>query len=747
MTIFPIQYDLTRGEYIYHRKLDLEVLSHPDEEGENEIYLPLPRVTNLWTRKFIREIAVNADQYLRDIPEEEPPLPGHYLIVAHQNALLWHLPFSEWRRKMGYKVDVYSVPSNQAGNPEAIRDEIRNRYNAYRQNGQEPFDHILIIGDRTTYDNRTPAPQHIITPFTGSSIWGSGGPHADYAFGLLEGNDNWPDVAVSRFPSGSQSVANLIVNRTLAYISTPRMQNPEWFLRGAVYSQHWGNSATSAWHVTIPTNVRWAEEILKNLGFNDVAFYENYQWDRMGDAIGPFLRDQLNRGVNLLLGRAENYYWRDNFQGVNNNTVFPIKICLSGHGEWTAYNMFRTGDGNNLKGPVAMTFGWGGPPTAPNSYMWLEMVNSTLNKDFTLGWARTLAITKIERYFPNINVGRNLYDHVKTDVDMFGDPAIQPWIGIPTQVNVTYPSTITLNTKSVIITVRDQRGSPVAGTLATLYAPGRIPTNDPAQYANWRNITQINLLTDSEGVARFILPSNFQFEANTRVYLTVSGRKIRPWNVELTVSTPLQWIDISVPESEEIEGNGDEAFNPGEVWRIFPVARNLGNRNAVENLWAEVFSNSPYLALSRDTLNFGTINPGESRRSEESITVEILNGAPDSYHHPSTTPTIDLVFHSEDETWRSAFSIPISSFSLELNHIIGGTVIGYNAQNITLELINRGSTSSPALNVQLRPLEMGINVINSRTTYPTIAPGRTARPNGNTLTVVANRLAVPGSLT
>lgn len=744
LTLYPFQYDLTQGEYIYHRRLQVEIVP-TGEVGENEVVMPFNEEMSPHAVKFLQDVAEPLPEWLRDIPPEKEPRPGHYLVVAHRDALLWHIPFIEWRRKMGYKVDIYAVPANQANNPDGIRTEIRNRYNAYRQNGQEPFDHILIIGDRTTYDNRTAAPQYVITPFTGNSIWGSGGPHADYAFGLLEGNDDWPDVAVSRFPSGSQAIANLVVNRTLAYIATPRMQNPEWFLRGAVYSQHWGNNATSAWHVTIATNVRWAEEVLKNKGFTDVAFYENYAWDQMGQNIGPFLRDQLNRGVNVLTGRAENYYWRDNFQGVNNNTVFPIKICLSGHGEWTAYNMFRTGDGNNLKGPVAMTFSWGGPPTAPMSYIWMEMTNATINKNFTLGWARTLGITKIERYFPNINVGRNLYDHVKTDVDIFGDPAIQPWFGVPTQVSVTHPTSISPQTKSIVVRVRDGQNRPVSGAIVTLYAPGNIPTNDPTQYANWNQIVQINRFTDSTGSASFTFSPDFQFQANTRVYLTVSGRSIRPWSTEITVTTPNAYIDVAGISADEVEGNGDESFNPGEIWELRVIARNLGNRDLVSNLMAIARTSSPYLELEADTLHFGEIRAGETQSSQESIRITFRPWAPDSRTFPQTQPIVNIIFMSGNQTWNSALGFPLSAPALSINQVIGGGVIGYNAQNITLELINRGSVSSPPLNAQLVPRGIGITVINNRTTYPSIAPGRTSRPNGNALTVTANRLGVPGS--
>jgi len=746
VTVFPVQYDFDRQEYILHGPIETDVRSPigltPSPETQ-----PIVIREGSDFAKYIRELAINGGVVIRRDDAGDPPQKaGHYLVVAHESALLWHLPFIEWRRKAGYRMDIRLVTTQMAGSPERIRDSIRVDFNRALP---DPFDQVLIIGDRTTYDNRTAGPQHVITPFTGASIWGAGGPHADYDFGLMD-NDRYADVSVSRFPSGSQQIANLVVGRTLAYEANPVVNNPAWLRRGMVYSQHWGNSATSAWHITIHTNVRWGEELLKRLNFNDITFYELYDWDQMGQQIGPVMRDKLNQGLNLLIGRAENYFWRDNFNGVNNNTVFPIKINLSGHGEWSAYNMFRTGDGNNLKGPVAQTFGWGGPPTAPNSYAWMEMVNATVLKDMTLGWGRMLAVTKVERYFQNINyLGRQLYDHQKTDIDIFGDPGIRPWLGVPMQVNVTHTTTINPDTRQVVVTVRNaQGGAAVEGAQVTLYAPGSLPQNNPADYANYRNMVMKTMPSDAEGVVRFIFGEGHRFTVNTPVYLTVTGRNIKPAFDQINVTIPAVTIDLAGYAIENVEGNGDEFPNPGETLDLLITARNNGNRDAVNDLIATVATTSPYVEIEAgDPLTFGNLAAGRTAEANRPIRLAIDPDCPDATSRRPTVPKLIVNFRSGQTTWESAIELAVRAPNFNLRQVVNGIEVGYNATQLTLELQNDGLQASSPMNAELFARGLGVTVINNRSAWPAVGAGQFRRQTGNAFSVIGNRLAVPGSLT
>jgi len=748
VTVYPIQYDYGTNEYIIRDHIDANI-RYNNDPPVNPASFPIRRNRSAQFKKFISALAVNGDEVGRDDPDEAPSYNGHYLVVSPSAALLWHLPFIEWRRKAGYKMDIVSLSANDANNPGTVLNRIRDAYAADLNAGVDPFDHLLLIGDRQTYDGLGPAPSSILQAEAGNTIWG-GAPHADYRYALLEGNDNLPDVAFGRFPSGNQGTANLVVGRTLAYEATPRMDNPEWFNRVSNYSQHWGNAENSAWHVTIHTNARWGEEVLKKCGYTDVNFYELYDWDQVGQRVGPFIRDELNAGTALMIGRAENYFWRNDFGGVNNNTVFPINICVSGHGEWTAWNMFRTGDGNSLKGPVAATFGWGGPPTCTSSYVWMAMVNKVLQEDMTLGWGRTYAITSIESVFPNFNTnagGQQVYLHVKTDIDFHGDPGIQPWVGVPRVVRSAFPDTVGVESRMVELRVTNTNNEPVEGATVSLYAPGSLPVNDAAQYAGWDQMIQKTALSDADGFARFIMGEDEAFTNNTLMYLTVTGRDICPRIGQARVATRAVVIDLGSFDLTEVEGNGDDVPNPGEDFALALVARNLGNRAGVEGVRATITSNSPWVTVEENDISFGDIDAGASADGDGPAQIHFDASTPDGVSRPITQPELIVTFTDGNRVWKSAIKISPAAPHFQLSRLLPDNVIEYRAESLDIDLNNIGSRGGAALTGRLVSRGLGVTVVRDRASYPAIAAGAHSRVQGDAFSVVGNQLAVPGSKT
>lgn len=754
VTTFPIQYDFDNRRYLIrdHIAADLEFT---DEEPVNPAFVPVRKNRSEQFLKTIREIAINGDEVGRDDPDVEPEYIGHYLVVAHENCIDYVGDFIEWRRKSGWKVDIYAVPSNQATNTGTIKREIQERYDAYLDDGIDPFDELLIIGDRAGYSGDAGSPQWQIGAEAGESIWGNP-PHADYKYSLLEGgnNDSHPDVGFSRWCAGDANKLALFQGRTLAYEAHPYMEDTDWFTRGAAYSQHWGNTAQSAWHITVHTNVRWAEEVLQAQGFDDVRFHERYEWDQQGQAVGPFVARQLNDGVNLLLGRAENYYWRSNFNGVDNNAdVFPIRLVTSGHGEWTTWNMLRGGgaSGNNLKGPVASTCGWGGPATVAMSAIWLELVNGVVQRDLTLGWGRTMAVINLERLLSNFNFrGQNVYPQTKTDFDCYGDPGIQPWMGVPQIAEADYPASITPDTRKVDVYVFDPEDeTDVPGAQVTLYAPGDIPDYDANGYPNYDDMQMWTTKTDSNGMAYFVFPEGTEFEDGTPLLVTVTGRAILPFFGEADIDVPRMSIELEGYTLTETDGNNDGDINPGEVFELNLTAGNLGNRDEAFDVTATVRSLSPWVSVSEDAISFGDIDHGQSSEGDEVVTLTISPACPDGETRPKTRPVIEISFTNGEDIWQSAIKLNPVAPNFVLERVIGGETVPTDDDeyNLNVDIRNIGGMDAPALNAELVANGIGITPISQFASYPEIDAGRSSRIEGNPFLVAGNRIVVPGSTT
>ena len=750
ITTYPVRYDFQTDTYLHTEHIQAEV-RYTDDPPVNPATHPVRRNRSPQFKKLMQGLAINGGDIGRDDPDQvENEYVGHYLIVTHPSCLQYAGEFIEWRRKSGWKVDILSLTGGQAGASGTVKSLIQDRYDAYLEDDIDPFDHILLIGDRSNYDNGGGNGNWILEADRGNTVWGNIN-HADYMYACLEGggNDRNPDVAISRLCSGSADQMGLAIGRTMAYEAEPDMDDTEWFTRAAVYSQHWGNTPTSAWDITVHTNVRWAEEMLQNKGFDDITYYEYYPHDQQGARIGPIIRDLYNEGVNLLLGRAENYFWRQNFNGVNDNTVFPIRVVTSGHGEWCAWSSFRAyggGGANHLRGPVATTCGWGGPATIAMSAMWVDMANGLVNRGLTLGWARTLAMNAIELYFDNFQFrNQPVYLHTRTDVDCYGDPGIRPWLGVPRIVEADHPSSISPETRAVDIYVFDaDNEDDVAGARVTLYVPGDMPDYDENDYDDYDEMQMWTKKTDEEGIARFVLDEDVEFEEGD-MFVTVTGDDIRPYFGEIDIDRPNSGVEVVSYELTEVEGNEDDILNPGETLTIGIFAKNVGDRDAVEDVTGVVRSLSPWIEVDENEISFGDIDDGDIAEGDDVVTIHVDPACPDGESRPLTRPQLEVEFTDGEETWISVILLMPEAPNFIVSRIIGGEIIDGEENDIDIEITNVGAMDSSPLTAELVSAGIEVSTIVEDGRYPAVPSNRNARLAGDDFAVTGNQIVVPGT--
>lgn len=748
VTTYPLQYDSDAGEYIHHPHIETEI-RFTDDQPVNPVEYPVRRNRSRQFLRFIRELAINGNEVGRDDPDRdsEPEYVGHYLIVTHENCLEYAAPFIEWRRKAGYKVDIFRVSTENALNAGIVSQAIQERYDAYIEDGSDPFEYILLIGDRRSYQFG-PAAQWVLQAPNNRS---------DHLYACLEGNDDYPDVAISRWPSGSVETMELAVGRTLAYEAEPFMEDPAWFNRVAAYSQHWGyRGPDDNWEPSLHSNVRWGEEVLKSIGYQDIRFYETYEWDPRGELIGPYIRDLMNEGTNLHIGRAENYYFCDwqygaraNFdEEVNDNVVFPIELGMCGHGERPRDLMFRTGSGEHLKGYVATTYCWYTPPTLPMNVIWLELVRGVMLCDLPLGWGFSLAITAWEGYMSDFLWGnQSAYLWVKNNCNALGDPAIQPWLGVPRVLDFEIPAVISSDDRVVEVHVFDPENdnADVKGAQVSLYAPGNIPEPDDEGYADYDGMFMVTKETDGAGLARFVFDEDASFEGYDVVYVTITGRDILPLFSEIEVGEPDEAVEIGEYTLVETEGNDDGEVNPGEQFTLELTARNSGSMRLAD-VRGVVTSLSPWIEVQENEIDFDGIDPGEEVGGEGEINLIISPLCPDGGSRPVTRPDLLVEFSDEDNSWRSGIRLNPVAPNLVVRQVVGGNVIPAGEQEIDIEIENVGGMDSPALNAEL--ISEGADalvVIDGHTGYGRVRSGRTARIEGDCFIVTSNRMFIPGT--
>lgn len=729
ITTYPVQYDPHEGVYRHYDSIDATV-NFTDADPVNPVLNPVRRNRSNEFLKFIRSFAINGDIVGRDDPDggELPEYIGHYLVVIHEACLPYAAEFIEWRRKSGWKVDILSFNADEAANANTIKAGIQERYNSYIQAGSDPFDQLLLIGDLVSYVNLPPEPNWILA---------SSGHHYDWYFGLLEGNDEAADVGVSRWCAGSPEMLQLFSIRTMSYEAYPNAENMDWLNRAAVYAQYWGRN----WNISLPMNVRWGRLVLESKNFDDIRVYENYQQpDGGGAQVGPFIRDQYNDGVSIMIGRAENYYFRNALQGVNANNVFPIDMYLGGHQEYSVFTLLRRGTPDEPKGPVAVTCAWGAPATLPMSTVWLQQVSGVLMHDMTFGWARIKAVLGPEKYIPNF---ANTFRYIKTDIMYYGDPGIQYWNGPPRIVEAEFSEQIAAFEHTIEVRVVDEAGEGVSGARVTFYMPGAMPEPDDENYADYDDMFMKIQLSDESGMARFFFDEDFEYE-NETVFVTVTGRDILPFFGEIEVSDNAQTVEILDYTLTEIEGNDDGIINPGETFSIELAATNLDANDLIPDVAAVITCQSPWIEIAENEISFGDIAAGEETAGDEPVIFTVHESCPDGTSRPQTKPVLDVRFHSENRTFTSSIELTPAAPNFVFRRLIGNDVLSFNMQNIDVYLTNIGEQDATPMNASLEALGLGVSISINQAHYPAINSGRFARVEGERFRASGNLMAVPG---
>ncbi len=728
VNLYPVQIDLSDNRTVKHEQLTATI-QFTNSEPINPVELLPHKTYSTEFLSFIKGMISNDEGLDRDYDVGSSSYVKHYAIVTHEEALEYAIPLIEWKRQSGHKVDILSYGDEGSGNAEEIRNDLQFLYERYIENGEEPFDHILILGDRDPDENNEEV-EWIVGSFEGRPSMQGLANHADFLFGDME-NDDWiPDVAVGRFASGNQDLMELAVGRTLAYEQSPPLDERNCLDRVGIYTQHWSQT----WNESINfTTTRWGYEVARHVGCEDIVIYEAdpIEGDDNGGQIGPVLAEWLNNGLSLMMGRAENRYWMHRLQDVEVNDIHPIVFNTCAHGEFALYNLFRTGERDSLRGATAATSCWGDLSTVPNNALWMSMVNGVLLKDLTIGWGRNYSTLTLGAVFPG-NQQQDIYEIYSTDLDLLGDPGLKPWIGIPQNVSAEFPESISTAPNqyvNVVINTADQENQPVSDAIVTLYISGELP--DPGEYAEWEPVYMLSGKTDQTGSLSLLIEDELPEGSLT---LTITGRDVYPLQEEINVGTEIRFVGVSAVD----HGEDDGIYHPGEETNLSITATNYSEEDLL-SVAAMITSNSPHLTIDDEMpIDFGEIASGRS------VTRDIPQIQISLYCPDASKPSVTVNFDSQGEVQvgSSSIDINISAPDLEVSNVID---IVFGETEFDIQVMNSGSQATGPLAATLVSEDWSIDVLNREATYPNIGPGRAAFNVNGRFRIDRLPLAIPGS--
>ncbi|MCP4566548.1 MAG: hypothetical protein GY841_03075, partial [FCB group bacterium] len=332
---------------------------------------------------------------------------GDLLIITYDDFLDNMLPLVEWKKQKGIKTTIVEV-SSIGNNSSSIKSFIQDFYDS------TDLAWILLVGDSAELAPAFEEPGHPGVP-------------ADPWYGMLAGDDHYPDAMVGRFSATDTFHVNTQVRRTIDYEKSP--QGTDWFSKGLIFHAESPDDSDSM--------MTWCSDIRDSLlsftytQVDTLVSKDDHEYEMQ------VASDFLNEGGSFLMhiGHGSMSYWAEpRYQYFNvsdsleNTDMLPFILdygCKTGQfDDWLCFAEIwlratdDSGSTGNPVGAIAMlaksrSTGSGGP------YLMTEAINLLVNGDMTTfgGMCFNGMCSELERDTSNPEVA--YVSHI------FGDPSVQ----------------------------------------------------------------------------------------------------------------------------------------------------------------------------------------------------------------------------------------------------------------------------------------------------------------------------------
>jgi hypothetical protein len=709
----PARYNAVTGELEVVDELEISLDYTSSSNRVNlldnpELVTPSPVVDEL-----ISQIVVNPPA----APARDLGLRGGSILYVIGNNQNWNQindalqPLVEWRRKMGWKVDILRIqdPSNAEGARGAIRD--------YYNDATVKPETVVICGDTDGnfafgYFNHQAGANY---PY-----------ESDHDFTMLAGNDVLPEVSVGRLIFDSVNRLTGIVNKTIAYESNPFMgadQARGWQKRGAVCAvdQRSGESSRDM--------CRWSRLVMLMNGYTRVN--ELYFGQQGNPPTRDFVNENFNGGQGLFIYRG--YLWMGqvnpafSFADVaqlRNGGMLPFAMIITcntgdygehisdgGNGYFNESFSFHPNGG--AIGAVGCA---GATHTAYNNIYCTQAVHAFLNKDITgQGWVHMAGKLGLYTHYAgrgdvlheeNRNMEAWLTDFYITN--LMGDPAVDLFTDVPDSLDVIRPESIRRGETRVEVNVIHHEGeNPATDATVCLYKP---------------NAFQLVRKPDAEGNVAFDLDP--AWTASGRIFLTITGHNLKPVLAAYDVGRAARMFGASAFTIDDdndgaSSGNGDGEANQGETLEIEIEVSNLGSVVPEGQLSLLLHEGAGELTVEQGEAEFEAA-PDSGRSVTANFVVNILPGFPSEELAPFV-----LEANIGDETWFSSIRVPVIGPKFDFGSIewVEEPLTRASSAELRITIHNSSEVDAPPVHGTLISLVHTIGTAVAEADFDAIASG------------------------
>ena len=443
----PLRYDAAAGRLLISKRLVLEITT----DGTAGLNKTAPRASAEFAFIYDRLFS-NYDEPSLLEKYQSLPTRGRMLIVTDPAFVEDLEPFIEWKQRLGIEVEMRTT-AQTGDTAEAISQAMQAMYDA-----PEGLTWAILVGDKAQI------PPHIGL-YDGSD--------SDSRYALLAGQDEYPDIYISRISADSRSQVQTQVAKFIAYeMGTFSDPQTDWY----------GRSVGIAGDEGIPADYERVELLRSDLlanGFHTVdRMYQNLGGTTAG------IRIAIEEGCSLInyLGHGTGTSWSSisfgisDVQNLTNTGLTPWIVDVScsngdfGLDECFAEAWLRAGTAAEPRGAVAVVSATSLAPWVPPTVMQAEIVDLlTARQANTLGSLYYGGLMKVLDLYAGLPVAVRVMEQNV----VFGDCSLMVRTAPPQDFVITDPSPLIAESSNWTATIAGN-GESVAGSVVTLTRGGLI---------------------------------------------------------------------------------------------------------------------------------------------------------------------------------------------------------------------------------------------------------------------------------
>ena len=487
--------------------------------------------------------------------------PADYVIITADAFSDEVLPLAEWKDEKGYRTALVKMSLVGTEDTE-IKEFLQEVYDA---DGDTPS-YLLLVGDHES------VPSHHVQ----ASFW-----YSDYEYALLDGDDEFADLAVGRLPADTEDEVTIMVDRILGYEQTPN--TGDWYddvlFAGHFQDIDYDNTADHMFMedihrasdflggdldfwvgeddpynegFTIHTNRTWDAEPGETLSYGGWEYPgridpPNSLPDAWMDHADEEITVALENGVTLVMHRnhGSSSGWThprfrtDDVEALENGDMVPFVFslnCSSGNfdeGDAFAEAWLHNPDGGAVAFIGAQTTSYSGYNDALHvgllDAMWdaydADWTSSQYDNSWHIGDVLNYAKDRVLDGYGDDDDGTALV--TAQMFNLLGDPEMMLRTASPSTLAVSHPSSVDVGDATDVKVTVSIDGEPVSGALVA------ITSGTPAADERWVGVT------DGTGTVAF---EDLRTTSAGAYQITVTERNSTPY--EGTIKSLVAGTDL-----------------------------------------------------------------------------------------------------------------------------------------------------------------------------------------------------------